>query len=250
MNGEQNVYDLGEINLDKPRKADPVIPPRREQISHTFPEVRIPENPYIQPERQGFDWRGSLSLVVPGAGTWLRGDPAGGLFHLCSLAFIATLSWCLTYSMDRIVPTLELLGHRRELGFWVLGVLFAAAAMLYLSSAWRAVGPVAGPNAVPRPHPFLAGVASFLIPGWGQLLNGDRFRSVLFLAGVWIVLGAWILSLRETGVLLDEYRMFLPGILSIYSGPAVRYTLPAVIWTLAVYDAVGRARGDRVSPRP
>lgn len=246
MNQEHTVYDLGEVDLDSPRDPHSISIPRREATRPPLlPE--LPELPELgakmkKDRRHRFDWRGSLSLLIPGSGAWLRGVPSVGIFHLCSLAFIAVLAWSLIHSMHRIVPTLELLGQRRELGFWTLGGLFCAAAAVYLSSAWRAVK-IDDRSA--RPHPIVAGSASFVIPGWGQLLNGDRFRSVCFISGIWVVLGAWILSLPITVELLRGYGMVLPPALKMLSGPAVRYTLPAVIWTLAVYDAVNRARSPR-----
>jgi hypothetical protein len=57
------------------------------------------------------------------------------------------------------------------------------------------------------PHPVVAGLASALFPGWGQLLSGHRIRAALFVACLWIAAAAWtavtpsgIALLRELGI--------------------------------------------------
>ena len=91
----------------------------------------------------------------------------------------------------------------------------------------------------------MPGVASLLFPGWGQVLNGDRGRATVFLGGLWLVAAAWILVWAPVQELFSANGFYLPSWLRILSSPAMRWTLPAVIWTLAVYDAASRAASRR-----
>ena len=68
-------------------------------------------------------------------------------------------------------------------------------------------------------------------------LGGDR---VLWLAGA-----GWILVSPAAESLMADLRLYLPAWASILATPAVRWTLPAIIWTLAVYDAASRAAAGR-----
>ena len=183
-----------------------------------------------------FDLPGTLSLFVPGAGHLARGQFKVGLFFLASIGFLATLAWALFGTVDRLAETLVLLGQSRAFGIWALGGIYVVAAGLHVGSVLTLAG-----RGGFAPHAVVSGLASLLVPGWGQILNGDRKRAALFLGGLWLVGGAWLLFSPACRDMLAALRLHLPNGLLLLSSPPVRWTLPAVVLALAVYDAASSA---------
>jgi len=153
-------------------------------------------------------------------------------------------------TIDRLAPTLQLLGYPVTLVFWSLGVAFVLAAALHLAAVWTAEGK-SSTGARPCRHPLLTGGASLLVPGWGQVLNGDRMRAMLFLGGCWFVAAAWILASRPATDLFNTYLPVVAPWEGSVRAPLVLWTLkwtaPVVVWSLAIYDAAASAssRKDR-----
>ena len=92
-------------------------------------------------------------------------------------------------------------------------------------------------------------MASLVLPGWGQALNGSRVRSVLCLFFLWLTATGWILVSAPAAALLDSLRLHLPAQLEVLTTHAVLWTLPVVVWSLAVYDAASSARAARTKQR-
>jgi hypothetical protein len=163
------------------------------------------------------------------------------LAFLGATGFLTALAWAILSSLDRLGPTLGALGLPAESGIWALAAIFIAVAVVHMASAYSAA-PTSGESAAcGPPHPLVAGVASSVVPGWGQALGGRRISAVLFLGGCWLLGGAWLLVSPPVQALFDAQRVFLPRSLELLSSPLVLWTLPAVLWSLAVYDAAVRA---------
>lgn len=246
MSQESAVYDLGDLDRGTPEPGAPsrerFAPDGRTRLR----EVRRRSTASVPPTRPwtGRDFGQSLSVMVPGAGQVVRGDVSTGIFFLTSIAFVATLAWAVTSSIDRIAGTLHLLGYPPAASVWALAALFVVAAALHIASVLDA-----GAGSLPVGQPIVTAVASGVVPGWGQFLNGDRFRAVFFIGMLWLAGAGWILVSPAAESLMAELRLYLPVWASILATPAVRWTLPAIIWTLAVYDAASRASaGRRLSP--
>jgi len=233
---DEAVYDLGEVDSEF----------RRSRPTAVQAVGRDPRHRRMLERQVGGGWEGLLdagqtgiALFVPGAGHVLRSRFATGLFFLSAIGFLVTLGWALLGTLDRLGPTLALLGLPRAGGVWALGGLFVLGAALHVASVVGAIDEGASPG------PIAAGVASGLIPGWGQALSGRRLSAALFLIGCWIVAAAWVLVLPPVRTLLSSQGLELPRALVLLSSPVVRWSLPAVIWTLAVYDAAVRAARSR-----
>jgi hypothetical protein len=243
MSTDSNVYDLGEMG-EGPKAA-----PSRRQAAPGAPTVvrRVPPR---APARRGavprrFPIFGSLSVIVPGAGQFALGDPTAGLFFLTSMAFLASLGWALIGTLERIAETLMVLGYPRQAGVWALGLLYIVGAVVHLGSVWQAAGCDRVPGERPSPPPVLAGAASMLVPGWGQLLNGNRLRAVLFLGALWVIGAAWLVTSAPVVSMLDSVGLVPGPELKVFGAPMVRWTLPAVVWAVAVYDAFASATSRR-----
>jgi len=188
----------------------------------------------------GFDMYGTASLVLPGTGQMLRGEFALGLFYLSSMGLIAAVIWALVTSLERVTETLRTLEYPGAPALWAIAVSFGAAILLHLGSILSA-----SPSGPKSPHPILAGLASAVLPGWGQVLNGAYRRACLFVCGAWIVAAMWILSLPVVHEGLAEVRLFIPDEVLAVCSPAVRFTAPVLIWALGLYDAVATATSRR-----
>jgi hypothetical protein len=233
MSSDEAVFDLGEVDPEYRR-------PRRDVTSSVGHESRRRER--SDRAGGGAGWVGlveagavGIALLVPGAGHVLRARFATGLFFLASIGFLGTLSWALLGTLDRLGPTLALLGLPSAGGVWALGIAFLLAATLHVASVVGSVQDWSSPG------PVIAGVASGLVPGWGQALSGRRWSAALFLTGCWVVVVAWVLVSPPVRGLLETQGLALPRALVLLSSPVARWSLPAVIWTLAVYDAAVKA---------
>jgi hypothetical protein len=249
MGEESAVYDLGELEHESVKKRGGVV--RKKGAGAT--RARASHRPRSQGSapRKPVDRRtvvsmpaglpGSLSLFLPGAGQVARGNWSGGFLFLVMLGFVVASAWALAATVERLTGTMVLLGYSRAVPVWVMGGLYVAAAGLHITAVYRA--DARGPDLGLRrpPHPFLSGLASAVVPGWGQILNGNRGRAVLLLGAIWSIAMAWILSLDATDRMLASLGLYLPAALQFVSSPMLRWTFPAVVWSLAVYDAAASA---------
>jgi TM2 domain-containing membrane protein YozV len=236
MSEHGSVYDLGSLD-PTPRRpnSDASMHPTR-----TAPLRTAVPRPVVR-NQAAFDPSGTLSLFVPGAGQIVRGDVALGLFFLSSLAFMGSLGWALVVTLDRVTATLRVLDFPGAPAVWALSTVFAIGGALHMASVLSA-----NPHVETRaPHPVVAGVASAIVPGWGQILNGSYKRACLFVGSLWLISAIWILASPAVQANLESLRLFIPPEVLMICSPAVRFTAPAVIWALSIYDAAATAAAAR-----
>jgi hypothetical protein len=243
MSLNDSAYDLGDLDLPAPRARR-----ARRSASAAAPTAVAPSGILYAPieSREGshFNLPGSLSLFLPGSGQLLAGDWLRALFFVSSLGFLVTFSWALLSTMDRLAPTLVLLGQSRATGVWALGAAYGLAGLLHLAAVLTAGQEIETRRAGYRVSSGIAAFASALIPGWGQILNGHRLRAAAFLAGLWLCGLAWLLVSAPVQDLLARFDLVLPGAWSVIGSTAFRWTAPAVLWALAIYDAA-QGNGQR-----
>jgi hypothetical protein len=241
MHDEAEVYDLGDLEAQGQPRRQPqpqaaglasVPPPRARRAPAVRPASYEPHVPR---------WPVGLALFVPGGGHIASGRVSTGLGFLAAAGFLVTLAWALLNTLDRLGRTLALFELPPEAGVWALAALCVAVALLHVFNVVGA-SPGAAGERVGAPHPVVAGVASAIVPGWGQALSGHRVSAALFLTGCWIAAASWLLVSAPVQGLLDAQGLYLPRWLALIGSAPVRWTLPAVLWILAVYDAVVRAR--------
>ena len=231
MKQDAAIYDLGAIDPDPRTKNS-------RQAGSSFAAPAAATDPRF--ERSPQTWPVGPALLLPGSGHILRGDIAHGLAFLGATGFFVALGWAILDTLERLGPTLSLLGMPRALGIWTLGALFIALAAVHVASVYTAAANRHRPRGQVR-RPLVAALASFLVPGWGQAISGRRISAALFLTACWLAAGAWILVSPPVQDLLAQHRLYLPEWLVWMTSPAVRWTLPVVIWALATYDAYVRA---------
>lgn len=226
------VYDLGEV---EPRSRDRV--PRHDDL------------PDFIDHADGYPARLALArlcgLVIPGAGHLVRAEWLIGCFFLSGTALLFSLAWACIDSLSRSVETLRLFGHPPEFALWPIPLFYLFACLLHLSSVGSLESLHRRLEEGGSVHPAVAGGASALLPGLGQVLNGDWRRAIAFAGLLWLVAAAWILSLESTVPLLADHGFYLPRGVRLFSSAAVRWTVPAILWILAVYDAASSAASRR-----
>ncbi len=262
MSQKQTVYDLGHVSFDPPampgRPAQPsrlAQPGRqaRHEPAHTRREptgIRGVPQPRLATRRlPRRAVSGTASLLIPGLGQIVAGEPAAGLFFFSGVGFCAALLWAIASSIDRIVPTLELFGIPAIAAIVVAAVVYAAAAMLHVEGVLHAdvLDYESGDRRLP--HPLTAGAASFFVPGWGQILAGHRRRAVLFLVCAWLTAGVWLCFSTTATQALGAIGLEPPPALRSGLGLVLLIVLSLVVWSLAVYDAAAGAAMERRDPR-
>ena len=230
MSNATRAHELGQLDAayelrpeSRGKRPSPtMVTPRAVSSTSNEPETAVPA---------------TLSLILPGAGQFVRGQWTTGMLFLTGSAFLVSLAWALLATLDRLAANLPFLGYSPALGMWALAACFAGLAALHVTGVYTASRERRSP-----PHrPGLPAVASMVLPGWGQLINGDRVRAALFLAGLWAVVTAWLLWSPAVAQVMERLNLYLPAGIAWLTTPLARWSMPAVVWALSVYDAAASA---------
>ncbi len=247
MSDSPGVYDLGEIGRDastgptgRSRPAanatvvSTIVGGRQEDLR----AGRVVVQREYGPGSARPAVAASASLFVPGTGLMVAGDPGLGLFVLSTLGLVGALTWALLETFDRLLPILGLFELPLEIPALVLVSFYLAAVALHIGGAVQAQALAARHEPPKALHPALTGVASAVVPGWGQLLNGHRARAALFLLGLWLVAGGALLMSPPRHPAMHQLGSLIPVGPASKWGVAVLLTVAALLWALSVYDAV------------
>lgn len=242
MSDETSVYDLGELErAPAAAKRDPQIRAASgiaTAAPAAAPAPAVARTATVAPSVRPIDAiTDSLELFVPGTGQLLRGRWSDGLSVLAGVGFLLALAWAIWETLDRLAGTLTALGYTAAGGIYALAMIYVCLAMLHAGNVL--FGTTRGPE---RAHPIVAGVASALIPGWGQLINRQPAKAAAFVTGLWIVGIVWLLASPSTVALFDAYGLTFRPRFELFSKPVVLWTAPIVLWALSVYDAVATSR--------
>lgn len=238
MAQDDAIYDLGELDT---RERRPVrFPP---VFGSDLAGTARSERGYREARsssRARPQLAGSLSLFVPGLGQIVAGQATWGLFYAASLGFCAACVWAAFTMRDWLLPTMKVLGIRIELFVIAVAVLVVSAMLLHLAAISHAQMAAGGADDNDGAHPIVAGFASLLVPGWGQILAGHPKRATFFVGMLWLIGAAWVaatpLGMRALHVLGIE----IPSALRDDLGAAILIAAPAIVWIIAIYDAARR----------
>jgi len=189
----------------------------------------------------------SLSLFVCGAGQAVNGQWKLGLLLFLTEVLAVVGHW----SVVRLWPTLKEIGYIFAVSEQEIFLALAAADFLLIffllynvAQAYHQGEATAG-DFQGLGRPLVAGAASLLVPGWGQILNAQVGKGLFFLFCV--LSEIYFVTLL---VLTSFFHLFpqigLENLLRT-RGEVVQLTLfffASMIWILSVYDAYLVARYD------
>ncbi|MGH9869947.1 MAG: hypothetical protein ACREAA_17510 [Candidatus Polarisedimenticolia bacterium] len=183
----------------------------------------------------------TLSLLISGSGQAYNGQGQLGLLFFVMQAFAGAAHWAVIQRWSDVVEMGVLFGWS-EWQLFRAGVAIDAVFLLLLLAnvyqAYRRAEKDAG-GFDGLGNPAVSGLASMLIPGWGQLANAQAGKAMVFLFG--ILAGAAtvaILALSPFLRLLSEVDPNGAMTLTATRASIAIMGTAAVLWVLSVYDAV------------
>ena len=237
MPQDEAVYDLGEVDL---RDRKPVAFPAvfgSDSFGNTRSERGLRTS---RPTgRVGPQLAGSLSLFVPGLGHVVAGEATWGLFYAASLGFCAAAVWAVFTMRAGLIATMKVLEVRPEILVVAVAAFVVIAMLLHLAAISHAQIAAGGAEASGT-HPIVAGLASLLVPGWGQILAGRPKRATLFVGTLWLIAAAWCAATPIGMRALHALGIDVPPAIREDWGTAFLIAAPAILWIIAVYDAARR----------
>jgi hypothetical protein len=190
----------------------------------------------------------SLSLFVWGLGQLYNGDFKLATLFLLSEMLILAFHYFLYMMWEPVknfahlffVNEWELMLYASSIDFCVIFFMIYNVAQAYRGAEARG-GSFNGLH-----RPFISGLASLMVPGWGQLLNGQLGKATFFLFSFLLqlyMLGMYLLSpFYRILADLDPPQLLMKK--AILTGMSVLFAT-ALSWILSTYDAIVVARYTR-----
>lgn len=190
----------------------------------------------------------TLSLFVCGLGQLYNGDGKLAALFFLSEALILAFHYFMYMTWDRIktfahlffISEWELMLYASSIDFCVIFFLIYNVAQAYR-------GAESGGGRFEGLHrPFVAGLASLCVPGWGQLLNGQLGKAVFFLFS--FLLQGYLMTLYLMSPLfrilvdIEPRKLILDKAIKV--GMGILF-VTALSWILSTYDAFIVARYTR-----
>ena len=183
----------------------------------------------------------TLSLFLCGAGQIYNRQGKLGALMLLTQILAGVSNWAVIQIWPRLVGLADLFGVSE----WnlMLGVAAAdvAVILIMLVSVHQAyrfaeeeTGRFAGAG-----NPFFSGLASLILPGWGQLVNAQAGKAIVFLfaflSGVYLVILTRLTPFLPLLASVDAGKILMP---KVTLGVMVMVGVTGLLWILSVYDAI------------
>jgi TM2 domain-containing membrane protein YozV len=229
---QDDVYTIVEEDILRSRAGRRVNPDWRPSASVRGPVSGGGAGPVIA---------ASLSMFVPGAGQAYNGQRQLGLLLFLFQGLAAAAHWAIGQRWSEIIGLVQLFGWSEWQLFRALALADVAIVAVLLGGiyhAWlRAEHDAGGYDATVQP--VFSGLASLLVPGWGQFLNGQPGKALCFFSG--LLGGLYVLgfTLLTPAARLMEEADPSHGLLTRATSIAMGVLGAGVLlWILSVYDAV------------
>ena len=183
----------------------------------------------------------SLSLFVCGAGQIYNRQGKLGTLLLLTQILAGTCNWAVVQLWPRLVGLADLFGMTAWNLMLTVAAIDVAVIMMMLASvhqAYRFADEEAG-GFDGNGNPVVSGLASLVLPGWGQLVNGQAGKAIFFLfaflSGVYVVVLTRLTPFLPLLASVDRSGTLMPRLTT-----AVMATIgvTCVLWILSVYDAI------------
>ncbi len=190
----------------------------------------------------------SLSMFVCGAGQMYNGQAKLGLLLFLTEVFAVVAHW----SVVKLWPSLKDLGYIFAVSEWEMFLFLAVADFLLvffllynIAQAYHQAQMDGRPFEGLR-RPIVSALASFLVPGWGQLINAQLGKALFFL--FCLLTEVYVVTL----LMLSPFFRFLAEIdaedfltrRTTIVGMGIVF-VAGLMWVLSVYDAFLVARYRR-----
>jgi len=256
MAKQDEVYIISEEDILEPLRKKPGTPRKSRWGFPTRVEEGTPKESTQEARRGRTSSSGgtralvasTLSLFVCGAGQMYNGQGKLGLLLFLTEVLAVISHW----SLIKLWPLLKDLGYIFAISEWEIFLFLAVADfllvffMLYnVAQAYHRAETEGRPFQGFR-SPFLSGLASLLVPGWGQLLNAQLGKALFFL--FFLLTETYVVALLMISpffrLLADiDLDQFLTRRVSL-AGMGVVF-VASLMWILSVYDAILVARYRR-----
>jgi hypothetical protein len=183
----------------------------------------------------------SLSMIVWGCGQFYnRQWKSGALFLIFMINFYLYLSIAVMYR-GTVRSSFSLMSVDGAGTLLVFGFFYLAGLVMWNVSAWQAYFKriemnAAAPKGVKVT--FLPPLCSFLLPGWGQLLNGQIKKGIFFqfftIAGLAAFPFIFIIFIEWPTLEASRTRLIIEWIfsISIFLSPCI-----LIMWLCSIFDA-------------
>ncbi len=195
--------------------------------------------PSSRPSPRGSFWSATLSLFFWGLGQMYNKQYRKGILLFLLMVLGASIFYFILNLWDQI-PWANLVIFLSLAGIALLAILVWLYQIL---EAYRVAERKQGGEFSGIEKPFLAATASFLIPGWGQLVNGQPKKAVFFLLfhflRCWLVGLLWLTPFVWQRLTEGPERIFFEKFLL---GTAISIPLIIFCWLLSISDAIKLAQ--------
>jgi TM2 domain-containing membrane protein YozV len=184
----------------------------------------------------------TLSLLIWGMGQFYNRELKWGFLFILLMANFYGIPALVIVYWNFLSPYLETFQITRSgalMGtevFWMTGLIFWVSNVLhaYYGADKNRTKPFEGIN-----HPVLVTFCSFLIPGWGQLLNGQPKKAFIFL----IFAAAGLAAVMVPGSIFFIWPMLVTiddriAVEWMVVAAVVIFPIVQLMWLVGLYDAV------------
>lgn len=189
----------------------------------------------------------TFSMWLSGTGHFLHREWKLGTLYFLALSFILSFHYFLHHGWSQMRSLVGRIGLGEAdlfIGVILVDLYLLLVLLSGIHSAYRIGRAYAGEEEEPSPNPILAATASVLIPGWGQIINGQIRKAMFFLFFFFTL----ILGLGLFYSLKDPVSRLVLGGGDPLQTLLVGFSLAGygiVVWSLSIYDAVLVARFRR-----
>jgi hypothetical protein len=184
----------------------------------------------------------SLSLILWGGGQFYNFQRKLGLLLFLLMANFYLFLILGLMNREAIVTSLQSV-HVSQTGFFLAsGIFYTTGLIIWIGNALHAYWIAAKTHFDPSrgiQNPILPAFCSFLVPGWGQILNGQSRKAGFFLISTflaWIVIPVFLVIPQVWPTLeLSSDRFFLEKVLTF---ALVISPFLLLVWIINIYDAL------------
>lgn len=198
---------------------------------------------YAQPPASGTRalWASTFSLFICGAGQAYNGQGKLGALLFLVEALMVSVNWSLTRLWPEVKAVADVFGVTDLQIFLSVAALDYLMVFMIMTAVYQAYRQAERTDGVfsGRDNPVVSGMASLIVPGWGQIINGQPGKAISFLfcvlSGVYTII---LLALTPFPKLLNEVDAWRSLSAQLNTGVAAVLAVAGVVWVLSVYDAM------------